>query len=113
MLPRMSDSAEIRERLDRLECSNRRMKLGALGVALLAFACGAGTTAQYAKLTSHHLAVFGSGEKGEVVTLSRSAKGGQIVVRDAAGKARVTIDADGVRTADAAGKMTWDSAKPR
>lgn len=117
MLARMDDGSvpaldQLTRRLDRLERSNHRLKFSLLGVGAIAFGCGAGTTAQFKKATSHHLAIFGAEEKGEVVTLSRTQGGGQIVVRDAAGKARVSIDGSGVRVRDAAGKVTWSSTSP-
>ncbi len=97
-------------RVERLELSNRRLKRGLLCIAALIVGCGAAsTTANFKKVSSHQLSVFAAGEKGEVISMSRSAEGGKLVLRDAAGATRVVIDTTGVVVQGADGQPLWQS----
>ncbi len=101
-------------RLEILERRHLHLKLVLGAAAVVAVGCGAAsTTAQYRKVTSHDVAIFGADEQGEVLTLDRNDQGGRLLLRDAAGKVRVEIDATGVRTRDAAGAEQWSSTAPR
>jgi hypothetical protein len=97
-------------RLEQLELRHRRLKLWFGAAVLVAIGCGAAdTTARYKKVTSHDIAIFGAEEEGEVITLDRTAQGGRLIVRDAAGRVRVEIDEAGLRTRDASGTERWTS----
>jgi hypothetical protein len=103
---------QLAERLERLERRHRRLKYALGASVLLAFGCGAAsTTAQYRKVTSHDVAIFGTGEQGEVITMDRDEAGGRFVLRDHSGKVRIALDATGIRTFDGAGAEKWSSAR--
>ena len=92
-----TDWVALNKRLERLERGNQRLKALLLGMTALAVGCGATTTvANYGTLRSHTIEVFTADEKAQVLVLDRDSKGGQIVIKDNAGKARVRIDVDGV-----------------
>jgi hypothetical protein len=104
---------QLSERLARLERRHARLKVAFVATLVLGLGCGAAsTTAQYRKVTSHVVAIFGANEDGEVLTLERAANGGRLTVRDSAGRVRVEIDADGLRTRDAGGAERWSSTPP-
>ena len=97
----MSDLDALTARIQRLETQNRRLQQVLLAGAVLLIGCGAATTtANYGHLSSHTIAVFGANEQGEAISLGRTAAGGQLILRDAAGKTRVTLDVDGLTVVD-------------
>ncbi len=101
---------QLSARVEQLEHSRRRLGFALFAVAAVAISCGAAsTTAQFKKVSTHTLAVFGAGESGEVIRLGRTTEGGQMILEDAKGHQRVQIGVDGVTVLDDAGKLVWQS----
>ncbi|TNE91785.1 MAG: hypothetical protein EP330_04075 [Deltaproteobacteria bacterium] len=89
---------ELHDRLDQLERSNRRLKAVLFAVAVAVVGCGASTTtANYKTVRAHHVEVFAAGESGNVLTLGREPRGGQLAIKDAAGTVVWVLDVDGLR----------------
>jgi hypothetical protein len=98
---------ELMRRIEKLERSNRRMKLGA-GLCLLALACGlmmgqqSGTgpaNSNFAVLTAQKIIVGGNGGQSSVV-IQASDKAASVSVLNGKGDARATlINADGLAAA--------------